>query len=202
MLSVNSHKAPFTPNFPIWARVSWWGKPCSHWLDPNVQWRIQDFPMGHQLRGGGAKLLFGIIFVKNCMKMKKKTLTPPHQIHQWCGRRRQIYDVVAIVQCPFSDGPLRATTYGTWLHTCNFRVYLQHGSAFTVALTFGRNTLSVADLHSKILDAPPPTRGSKFFPPWGVGAPTSRKSWIPHWLSISIPSVNQHQCQRQKWNEL
>ena len=51
---------------------------------------------------------------------------------------------------------------------------------------------SVADLHSKILDAPPP-RGSKFFqfhavfgkfwrncmlapPPWGVGAPSSVKT--------------------------
>ena len=47
---------------------------------------------------------------------------------------------------------------------------------------------SVADLHSKILDAPHPLRGPKFFqfhavfgnfwqnrmlaPPWGVGAPT------------------------------
>ena len=52
--------------------------------------------------------------------------------------------------------------------------------------------VSVADLHSKILDAPPSPRGSKFFqfhavfgkfwqncmlaPPWGVGAPSSGKS--------------------------
>ena len=55
---------------------------------------------------------------------------------------------------------------------------------------------AVADLRSKILDAPPPPPGSKFFqfhavfgkiwqnrmlaPPWRVGTPTSGKSWISH----------------------
>ena len=30
-----------------------------------IQWRIQDFP-------GGANLLFGITFAKNCMKMENE----------------------------------------------------------------------------------------------------------------------------------
>ena len=57
-------------------------------------------------------------------------------------------------------------------------------------------TQPVADLHSKILDAPPPPGGPNSFnfmqflgkygkivcwrPPWGVGAPSSGKSWIRH----------------------
>ena len=61
---------------------------------------------------------------------------------------------------------------------------------------------AVADLHSKILDAPPPPRGSKFIqfhavfgkiwqnrmlaPPWRVGAPSSGKSWIHHWAVKTI----------------
>ena len=59
---------------------------------------------------------------------------------------------------------------------------------------------SVADLHSKILDARP--RGYKFFqfhavfgkiwqnrmlaPPKGVGAPSSGKSWIRHWKWLKL----------------
>ena len=62
-------------------------------------------------------------------------------------------------------------------------------------------TFTVADLHSKILDAPhPPPGGPNSFnfmqflgifgkivcwcPPWGVGAPSSGKSWIGHCFSL------------------
>ena len=37
-----------------------------------MQWRIQDFPDGGTYpQGGGANLLFGKIFLENCMKMKE-----------------------------------------------------------------------------------------------------------------------------------
>ena len=47
------------------------------------QWWIQDFPgSGHQPRGGGAYLLFGTIYIENCIKMKKirlrVSLTTPY----------------------------------------------------------------------------------------------------------------------------
>ena len=50
---------------PLPSGKSW----IRHWWLLNLQWRIQDFPGG----GGGANLLFGIIFPKKtCMKMRKK----------------------------------------------------------------------------------------------------------------------------------
>ena len=59
--------------------------------------------------------------------------------------------------------------------------------------------VTVADLHSKILDAPPPPvqilsiscsfwenlAKSYVGAPWRVGAPSSGKSWIRHWVNIS-----------------
>ena len=62
--------------------------------------------------------------------------------------------------------------------------------------------LTVADLHSKILDARPPLEvqilsiSCSFWenlaksyvgaPPWRVGAPSSGKSWIRHWLNVAM----------------
>ena len=42
----------------------------------HVEWQIQDFPKGMaSTPEGSANLLFGIIFAKNCMKMKRKKMT-------------------------------------------------------------------------------------------------------------------------------
>ena len=64
---------------------------------------------------------------------------------------------------------------------------------------------SVADLRGGAGDARPPPPGSKFFqfhavfgkirqirmlaPPWGVGAPSSGKSWIRYWFLVEIVFV-------------